>query len=223
MKKLLLVEDDVLIAQTLSLTLSYRGFAITNADSVYPALRRLDETDFDIAVVDVSLPDGNGFDLCTKMRESHPRLPILMLTARTDEESAVRGIHSGADDYVRKPCGLDELTARLNRLLGRNVRQRSFYSFRSLRIDSEKRLAHVSGVLVRLRKREFEILLLLMKHAGEVVTREQVLKSIDEKIDLFDRAVDSHVCRLRAKLRTAHLIDARIVSVYGVGYRLEEI
>lgn len=218
-KKLVLVEDDPVIAETLSLTLSYRGFDVTVASDVAKAQTLFESHAFDIAVLDVALPDGDGYELCREMRATEPRMPILMLTARIDEPSAVRGIAAGADDYVRKPCGLDELVARLDRLLDRpNAKP---LRFRSLRIDPAARQVTVGDRPVVLRRREYALISLLARHAGNVVTRDQILAEIDRDGELFDRAIDPHVSRLRTKLRRAGLKDARIVAIYGVGYRLE--
>ncbi len=220
-KQLLLVEDDELIARTLRLGLHYRGFEVTPCFTAEEGLRRFGQQTFDIAILDVNLPDADGYSLCRKLRAAQPELPIVMLTARVDEESAVKGIDSGADDYVRKPFGLEELTARLNRLLGRRPAIEEVLNFKSLRLSFKQRMVWVGEKPVTLFKREFEILALLLKKPGEVVSREQILNALDPDNSLYDRTVDSHLSHLRRKLKEAGLLDVQISPVYGVGYRLD--
>ncbi|HJV53785.1 MAG TPA: response regulator, partial [Noviherbaspirillum sp.] len=122
--QVLLVEDDPLIAKTLAMSLRYEGFELTVAATVRAALDALAARSFDLAMFDVGLPDGSGIDLCRSLRARDAGIPILMLSARTDEETAVAGIEGGADDYIRKPYGVKELTARMLRLLERRRTER---------------------------------------------------------------------------------------------------
>ena len=219
MKKLLLVEDDKLIAKALKMSLHYRGFEIDPCETIEAGYELFTKKEFDIVILDVNLPDGSGYSLCQKLREQKPEIPILMLTARVDEGSAVKGIESGADDYVRKPFGLDELTARLNRLVGH--KKTDVLTFHSLRISPKQRQAWVNDTPVSLYKREFDILALLVRKAGDVVSREEILNALEKGQDLYDRTIDSHLSHLRKKLKEASLQDVQITPVYGVGYRLE--
>ncbi len=221
MKRLLLVEDDQLIARTLRMGLHYRGFEVTPCETAEAGRREFARQAFDIAILDVNLPDTDGYSLCRELRTRQPDLPILMLTARVDEDSAVKGIEFGADDYVRKPFGLEELTARLNRLLTRRPPVDSAMSFHSLRLNPKQRQVWVGDQVVSLFKREFDILALLIRKPGEVVSREEILRTLDPDNELYDRTVDSHLSHLRRKLKDAGLTDVQITPVYGVGYRLE--
>lgn len=221
MKRLLLVEDDPLIARTLKLGLHYRDFEVTTSETLADGRREFARAPFDIVILDVNLPDGDGYSLCRELRAQHADLPIIMLTARVDETSAVKGIDSGADDYVRKPFGLEELTARLNRLVNRRGRAEENAAFQSIRISPRQRQAWVKETEVSLGRREFDILLLLVRRQGEVVTREEILNAVDADAEVYDRTIDSHLSHLRRKLRDAGLNDTQITPVYGVGYRLE--
>ena len=221
MKRLLFVEDDELISRTLKLGLHYRDFEVIACVTAAEGRKQFESQSFDIVILDVNLPDENGYSLCKHLRSQNANIPILMLTARADETSAVQGIESGADDYVRKPFGLEELTARLNRLLGRKSRAEDSVTFLSLRVELKQRLVWVKQTQVPLGKREFEILALLVKRGGEVVSRQEILNVIDTEVEVYDRTIDSHLSHLRRKLKDADLKDVQITPVYGVGYRLE--
>lgn len=218
--QVLLVEDDPMIAKTLAMSLRYEGFALTIASGVNEAMRLLAERRFDLALFDVGLPDGNGIDLCRALRRHDAAIPILMLSARTDEATAVAGIEGGADDYIRKPYGLHELTARMTRLLKRQRRERDIAAFGALRLDVQRRTACVGNSPLQLGKKEFEILLLLVQAGGDTITRERVLDALGDTLAIYDRTIDSHLSHLRRKLKDAGAA-LRIAAVYGVGYRLE--
>ena len=221
MMNVLLVEDDPVIGRTLSMSLPYRGFHVTVSGTILEGWDDFRSGSFDLVLLDVQLPDGSGFDICRRIREVDGEKPIVMITARTDEPSAVKGLLDGADDYIRKPFGLDELTARMNRLLGRNKARKELILYRAVRIDLAQRKVWIAGKEVSFGKREFDILSILARHSGDVVTREEILDSIDDEADLFDRTIDSHLSHVRKKIRTAVGDEIQIIPVYGVGYRLE--
>ncbi len=216
----LLVEDDPLIAKTLGMSLRYRGFELTIAHSVRDALKQLAARAFSLVMLDVGLPDGSGIELCRELRKRDERIPILMLTARTDEQSAIDSIDGGADDYIRKPYSLGELTARLNRLLARTYGPREVLAFGSLSVDSERRSASVGDTPLQLGKREFEILAALVRARGNTLRRDQLLAAMGHHDPVYDRTIDSHLSHLRTKLKAAGA-QIRVVAVYGVGYRLQ--
>lgn len=221
LKQVLLVEDDPMIGQTLSLSLPYQGYELHVATTLSEGSTMIDRTFFDLILLDVQLPDGMGFDLCRKVRESDLLIPILMVSARTDESSAVRALSLGADDYIRKPFGLDELAARMNRLIERKPARNDFLSFRDLRIDRRERRVWIEGREIHLGKKEFEILTLLVRRGGEVVTREEILDGLSDQTEMFDRTIDSHLSHLRKKIRMVAGDRVRIQPVYGVGYRID--
>lgn len=221
--QVLLVEDDRMIAKTLRMSLPYRGFEVTACESCRSGLEAFRAGAFDLVLLDVNLPDGSGLDVCREIRAGNAEIPILMLTAKVDEESAVKGLEGGADDYVRKPYGVKELTARMLRLLeGRKKSSRAGGKRHgSLRVEPASRLAWAGDTQLSLGKKEFEILSLLIRKAGDVATRDEILNAVGDESEIYDRTIDSHLSHLRRKLRDAGASDVQIVPVYGVGYRLE--
>lgn len=219
MSKILLVEDDPQISKSLKINLSLNGFHVSLASSVHEALNQLSENSFHLILMDIGLPDGNGLDLCKTVRETDQDTPILFLSARTDEATVVRGITLGADDYIRKPFGTEELKTRMNKILKRLPSSR-FISFGDLKIEMDKRMVTIKDKVLSLGRKELEILMVLAKRAGDVVTREAILNSVQEN-EIFDRTIDSHMSHLRKKIRDVAGDALQINSIYGVGYRLE--
>lgn len=221
MPRILIVEDDVQISKSLSLNLKFSGYGTMTAPSVAEAWDLLKNEHFDLMCLDIGLPDGNGLDLCQKVRDSGNEIPILFLSARTDEATVVKGINCGADDYLRKPFGIEELKARITKILKKFTLPSTSLSFGRLSIDPVKRVVTIMGEIVTLGRKELEILILLTKRAGDIVTRENILNALYENADMYDRTVDSHMSHLRKKLREAAGTQLQINSVYGLGYRLE--
>ncbi len=219
--QVLLVEDDKLIAKSLRMSLPYKGFEVTVCESVREGLESFRSRRFDLALLDLNLPDGNGMDLCREIRRTDEAIPILMLTARIDEDSAVRGLEEGADDYVRKPYGVQELAARMTRLLERKRKAPPPLRFGALRVDLQKRQVWAGEQELNLGRREFEILALLVRKSGDVVTRADILDVLGEEAEIYDRTIDSHLSHIRKKLKSAGETGVQIAPVYGVGYRLE--
>ena len=220
-KEVLLVEDDPMIARTLAMSLPYRGFSVSSVQTLKEGLQASAVRRFDIILIDLQLPDGSGYDLCQSLKERSPDTPVLIITARTDEKSAVHSLTLGADDHIRKPFGLDELTARMSRLLREEATASDPISFCELMIDVARRRTQVNGKEIFLGRREFDILALLTRRQGEVVTRAEILDLFPDSLETFDRTVDSHLSHLRKKIRSVAGERLRIHPVYGVGYRLE--
>lgn len=221
MSRILIVEDDSQIARSLELNLKFNGHETEAASTVADAWEVLRNNHFDLVCMDVGLPDGNGFDLCEKIRNDGNTIPILFLSARTDEASVVKAITKGGDDYIRKPFGIEELKVRMNKLLRKFHLPDSIISFGELKIDPVQKIVTVMDKIVALGRKELEILILLTKKAGEIVSRESILEALYENTDPFDRTVDSHISHLRKKLRDVAGPSLQISSVYGLGYRLE--
>jgi DNA-binding response OmpR family regulator len=221
MAKILLIEDDPQISKTLQLNLRLSGFEITHAVSFQEAWARVIQEHFDLLLMDIGLPDGSGLDLCQKIRESGNDVPIVFLSARTDEATVVRGIKNGADDYLRKPFGMEELKARINKFVKRLLPQMQIIKFGELSIDPSKRIVTLMGKVISLGRKELDILTLLARKSGDIVSRENILNSLYENPDLIDRTVDSHMSHLRKKIREVAGPSLQISSVYGLGYRLE--
>ncbi|BBB60013.1 DNA-binding response regulator [Undibacterium sp. KW1] len=219
----LLVEDDPMIARTLSMGLRYEGFELSHAGCIAIAMNLLEQQAFELILLDVGLPDGDGISLCRALRALHPATPILMLSARVDESAVVASMEGGADDYIRKPCGLRELSARMRRLLVRAQparEPRAVISFGDIEMDVQRRNASARGVALQLGKKEYDVLMLLVRANGDAITREQILSQFEDSNIIYDRTIDSHLSHLRRKLKDAGATE-RIVAIYGIGYKLE--
>jgi DNA-binding response OmpR family regulator len=221
MPRILIVEDDLQISKSLTINLKFSGYETKSASSIADAWELLRDEHFDLMCLDIGLPDGSGLDLCQKVRESGQEIPILFLSARTDEATVVKGINSGADDYLRKPFGVEELKVRMNKILKKFTLPSTTITFGQLIIDPTKRVVTIMDQIVTLGRKELEILILLARRAGDIVTRENILTALYENADMYDRTVDSHMSHLRKKLKDAAGSTLQINSVYGLGYRLE--
>lgn len=221
MHKILIIEDDPQISKALQLNLKLSGFEIEASSLAHEGWQKLKTQHFDLLLMDVGLPDGNGLDLCQKIRESGDNTPILFLSARTDESTVVKAINHGADDYIRKPFGIEELKVRINKILKKFSVPTTMIHFEELTIDPNKRIVTVMNQIVNLGRKEMEILILLARRAGDIVTRDNILETLYESADMYDRTIDSHMSHLRKKLKEITGQALQINSVYGLGYRLE--
>ena len=221
MTKILIVEDDPQISKSLAMNLKFSGYETTAASNVQEARNLLKDNYYDLMCLDIGLPDGNGLDLCQAIRDEGNDIPILFISARTDEATVVKGILNGADDYLRKPFGMEELKVRMNKILKRFTLPTSIITYERLTIDPTKRIVTLMDKIVSLGRKELEILVLLTRRAGDIVTRESILATLYENSDMYDRTVDSHMSHLRRKLRDVAGPELQINSVYGLGYRLE--
>lgn len=227
--RILVVEDDVSIRTGLRVTMELEGFAVEEACDGAEAMRKLSVFLPDIILLDLMLPGKSGFDICRDLRVLKPDLPILMLTARSDEASKVAGLTLGADDYVTKPFSLAELIARIRNLLRRKamrtpVQVEVVEWGGRIRVDFKQFRCWVDGQAVELSTREFEILRDFASHPGEVVRREDLLERVwGYSADNLPstRTVDNFLMRLRQKLEEDPAAPRLLTSVRGAGYRLE--
>jgi DNA-binding response OmpR family regulator len=226
--RLLLVEDDQAIARPLLRALEREGFAVEHVETGRPALDRVAAGGVDLVVLDLTLPDIDGLDVCRQIRSSHPTLPILMLTARREEVDLVVGFDAGADDYVAKPFRVAELVARLRARLrvasdaNPDVADADVVTAGDLRIDRGAHRAFLGQAELDLTPKEFELLSLLAAEAGRTVTRTRIMRDVwDEHWWGTTRTLDMHVSALRRKLGDNPASPRRIVTVRGVGFRLE--
>jgi len=217
----LIIEDDGNIARLLREQLDFEGHESELAASEREALARLDRG-FDLVILDLGLPDGNGFRVCREIRERGLAVPILVLTARQQTVDKVRALDLGADDYLTKPFDLQELLARVRARLRRGAGQAPAGPLRAgdLEVDSAGRRASVAGVEVHLTGRELALLELLMSRPGRVVSRDEFLDRVWPGVYVTPRSVDVHVGALRRKLERQPGATPRIVSVRGAGYKL---
>jgi DNA-binding response OmpR family regulator len=222
-ERVLLVEDDASIREITALGLKQAGFQVTTAADGREGLLRARRDPFEAIVLDVMLPSLDGFEVCREIRKES-RVPILMLTARTDTVDVVVGLESGADDYVTKPFEMPELVARVRAVLRRAAAtpEEAALSVGPLEIDPAGFSVRKEGKDVGLTATEFRLLLELARRPGQVFTREMLLERVWNYDYLGDsRLVDVAVQRLRAKVEDDPAHPRLISTVRGVGYRLE--
>lgn len=221
MKKVLIVEDDIALAKSLKAALEVKDYQIEVADCYNLAIRMFQHMTFDILVVDIQLPDGDGIELCEYIRKQS-QLPILFLTANDNEEMLVKGLNSGGDDYMTKPLRIKELYARLQALLRRSQSLQDKMIVGNLQIDLQRREVFIEKQEVHLSTIDFDILKMLMIHKNQVLTRSQLLEAIDQENNFVeDNTLSVHVKRLRDKLGIYHG-HSYIETVRGIGYRLNK-
>ena len=211
--RILVVEDEARILSFLEKGLRAEGYVVDAAGDAAEALDRAAASRPDLAIVDVMLPgDEDGFGVLAQLRATTPDLPVIMLTARSEVEDRVRGLDLGATDYVLKPFAFDELTARIRA----HLRRSDVLAIGPVRLDARARTVAVDGVVHDLPPREFALLSYLMRHAGQVVSRQQILSAVwGFHFDPQSNVVDVYVGYLRDKIGAE-----RIETIRGVGYRL---
>lgn len=219
--RVLIIEDDKALADGLLRTLRQSGYAVDHAPDGELALRACAEEHYDLILLDVSLPGMDGFEVLNTLRKRHTTGSILLLTAHDLESDRVKGLDLGADDYVTKPFSLPELEARIRALIRRSQSVRSpRMRFGALQIDTTARRAEVNGQQLELTPREWGVLEYLLSHAGQVVSKEQMLQALCSWDDsLTHNAFEVYVSRLRSKLQGAGL---KIRTVRGFGYIFED-
>lgn len=221
-ESVLLIEDERPLQLTLSLRLRSEGYVVETASDGTEGLEKATTSPFDLIILDVMLPDRNGFDICRDIRQAGLATPILFLTARHQTVDKVLGLKLGADDYVTKPFKSEELLARIEVLL-RRVPVRSGYGvhqFGPIRVDLRRAEVARDGAPVYLSAREFQLLRYFIEHAETTIPRSELLKSIwgySEKT--LTRTVDMHVSSLREKLEQNPKCPELIVTISGVGYK----
>ncbi|MFO1032058.1 MAG: response regulator transcription factor [Planctomycetota bacterium] len=224
MAKVLFVEDDRRIRVEVMAALVAEGLEVAVAVDLAGAETVLD-SGIDLVVLDRGLPDGDGLDLCTTIRERFPGMPVLMLTARDDPAERVRGLEAGADDYVVKPFHAAELIARVRSLLRRAGRQSvdDVVRLGPLWADRSRRLAGRGERQIVLRRREFDLLLFLLQHPGRPWSRDQLRQRVwRDAMDEDSRTVDVHVRRLRQQIEEDPSCPRYLLTEFGVGYRMVE-
>ena len=232
--RILLVEDDAELRTLVEGRLKESGYNVRTAETGTKALERVEEQVPELVLLDVMLPELDGLEVCRRLRAQYPLLYIIMLTARSDELDRVVGLEVGADDYVTKPFSLQELVARVRSALRRlrlteeqkpsasSEDDDSVLVFDDLHIDPIKREVRRNSELIRLTVREFDLLLFLARNADRPFTRTQLLGKVWEiQYEGYDRTVDSHVQRLRAKIEDDAGNPRFIRTVWGVGYKFQ--
>ena len=218
-EKIFLLEDDAYLRDGLSEMLSGQGYAVKAAETISQAREIITSGVFDLIILDVLLTDGSGLDLSPSPRAPGVTSPLLCLTACDDEINIVKGLDSGADDYVTKPFKLLELMSRVRALIRRSGNNLSLVSSDGIVIDMNNMTVKKNNETIFLTKTEFQILCCLIRDSGVIVTRDTLLKNIwDESGNfIYDNTLSVHMSRLREKIGFEH-----IVTVRGVGYRWED-
>jgi two-component system catabolic regulation response regulator CreB len=220
---ILIVEDEPAIAETIQYALETDGFTTHCLPSGRPVMTFLDQEAVDLMILDIGLPDINGLELCKQIRKVH-NLPIIFLTARSEEIDRVVGLEIGADDYVVKPFSPRELTARIKAVL-RRTRQPATDppSNQAFQIDASRRRIFYFDTALDLSRYEYNLLKVLIRRPGHVFTRDHLMElAWDEPEASMDRTVDAHVKNIRAKLKAIQPEIDPIITHRGVGYALKE-
>jgi len=219
----MVIEDDASIGSSLVQVLSQHGYEVRWERTGESAITAADRQPPEIALLDLGLPDMDGVEVCRQLRAAHPRLAIIVVTARDTEIDVVLGLDAGADDYVTKPFRLAELLARLRahdrrreRVDGVNLRAGE------IDVDMDARRAAVNGNELVLSPKEFDLLALLTRDSGKVLSRERIIDVVwDEHWFRSTKTLDMHIVNLRRKLADAGATLAHITTLRGVGYRLD--
>ena len=221
MKRIFLVEDDPDIARNLSRLLGAEGYAVTRAAGQGEAMARLEGGGFDLALVDISLPDGNGFTVCTAIKQAMD-IPVLFLTASGEEASVVTGLTMGADDYIVKPFRPRELVARIQAALRKYGRGGGVLRVGALQVDTAGGTVTRDGQEVFLSALEYRLLLVFANNPRTVLTRERLLGELWDAAGEFvnDNTLTVYIKRLREKIEPDPAAPRYILTVRGLGYRL---
>ncbi|MBD5464025.1 MAG: response regulator transcription factor [Lachnospiraceae bacterium] len=221
MKKIFLVEDDKTISKNLMLLLQSEGFAVSLASTQKEAVSMLAEDKFDMALVDISLPDGNGFAVCTEIKQTQ-NIPVIFLTASGDEASVVTGLNMGADDYITKPFRPRELIARIGAALRKTGCSPAVFDINGLSVDAASGIVKKNGKEVFLSALEYRLLLVFINNPQNILTRELLLDELWDAAGEFvnNNTLTVYIKRLREKIEDNPAEPKIILTVHGTGYRL---
>ncbi len=226
MTKILIVEDEASFSEALSFLLGKEGFDVSIAENGRTALELFKSQTFDLILLDLMIPEVSGIEVCRSIRTTSA-VPIIMLTAKDSEIDKVVGLELGADDYVTKPYSSRELVARIKAVLRRGVSddgnsEAGIHSVANIRMDIERHQVTVNGALVPLPLKEFELLEFLMRNAGRVMTRAQLIDRVWGGDYYGDtKTLDVHIKRLRSKIEVDPANPLLIQTIRGLGYKFE--
>ncbi len=227
-KHLLLVEDDAAVASAVTLHLEQAGFDCSHETNGKNAVDRITQGRFDLLLLDLGLPGMDGLEVCRRVREIKPDLPVIILSARSHEAHKVLGLELGADDYITKPFSMVEVTARVRSLLRRldqlkqNPQQQILELTGGMKIDPTKRQVWLHDKDVELTLREFDLLHFLASNSQRAFSRAQLIEQVwGASFDGYEHAVNSHINRLRAKIETDPRDPKWVITVWGMGYRFQ--
>ncbi len=219
MKKILLVEDNEAILKGLKYSLEQEKFEVDISKNINTSKEKLDSNNYNLIILDIGLPDGNGFELCKYIKENS-ETPVIFLTAKDEEKDVVLGFDLGAEDYIIKPFRNRELISRINNVLRRYEKQSNILIVKNVKIDLDANRVYISDIPIEFTALEYKILTLLFNNIGKTVTREKILDKIWDVAGNFvnDNTLTVYIKRIREKLGK----DDVIKTVKGIGYRVEE-
>ena len=215
--KVLLVEDNKNISKALTYSLEKNKYEVLNAETITKAQDLLNQDKIDLIILDITLPDGNGFDLYKYIKEKYD-ISTIFLTAKDDEDNIVKGLELGAEDYITKPFSTRELLARINRIVLRN-KKKNIIKIQDITCDIDKMCIYNNDKKINFSSLELKILMLLFTNLNKVISREYIIEKIWDWTgnDVYDNTVTVYMKRIRQKLETPI-----ITTVKGVGYRIDE-
>lgn len=221
MSHIFLVEDDAVIAKNLLLLLHLEGFTVNHAPSQKEAISQIGQNKFDLALVDISLPDGNGFTVCSEIKQAM-RIPVIFLTASADEASVVTGLNMGADDYITKPFRPRELIARIRAALRKSKPSLSIFEICGLHVDTASGIVKKNGKEIPLSALEYRLLLVFVNNPKNIITRDRLINELWDAAGEFvtDNTLSVSIKRLREKIGDSPADPQMILTVRGIGYRL---
>lgn len=223
--RILVVEDDRVIATGLEYSLQQEGYDVKNAYSYKEAREQIDNVPFDLYLLDITLPDGNGYDLCKEIKKKKDT-PVIFLTALEDEVNVVMGLDFGADDYIIKPFRIRELMSRIRSVLRRYHKENedNVVYVADIEINVREKRIYKNNVEIILTAMEFRLLLQLLNHRGQVLTRNQLLEGIWDVSGDFvnDNTLTVYIKRLREKLEDDMCNPVIIKTIRGIGYCIEK-
>ncbi|MGI6256953.1 MAG: response regulator transcription factor [Anaerovoracaceae bacterium] len=229
MTKILLVEDDLSIVANLTGLLEGEGFQVSPVSRQEDALELIDEEKFDMALLDISLPDGSGYAICSAIKADSPGninkdTPVIFITAYDNETSAVTGLDMGADDYITKPFRPRELVSRIRSILRRSGKTNAIIEIDDLKVDSLKGTVYRGGEEIFLSVLEYKLLLVFLNHQGKVLSRNKLMEEIWDIAGEYvnDNTLTVYIKRLREKIEEDPQNPTLIKTIRGLGYKLGE-
>lgn len=224
-KNILVVDDEPKILEVVLSFLESKGYSVYTAENGQTALAIFAKNNISLLLLDLMLPDISGEEICNRIRKKS-RVPIIMLTAKTQENDLLRGLNIGADDYITKPFSLKELHARIETVLRRAADDliplvvKNSWENGDLVIDFEKNIVVKKGATINLTQSERKILTALIKNPGKVFTREELIETVfGSDFDGYDRVIDTHIKNLRQKLEDTPKSPKYVLTVHGLGYK----
>lgn len=217
-----IVEDDPILARALQVNLELESHKVVINPNLESANKQLVSSTIDFVILDLGLPDGSGFNYLEKVKKDFSNLPVIILSAQSDEDSVVKGLMLGANDFVKKPYSYKELSARMQVIIKKPIAKAAVVEFAGVKVYEDDRLVKFNDTVIDFNRREFDIFFYLIKNAERIVSRDSLLQFLDKESEIFDRTIDSHISHLRKNLKKHDVGSLKISSVYGLGYRLEK-